>query len=212
MRVLIIGASRGLGFELVHHALEQNHHVTAFARTPDSLEVRHDRLTIVKGDVLDSNSVQQVMENQEAVFTCVGTKFTFSPVTLFSEGMKNVLAAMNAKGVKRLVAITGIGAGDSRGHGGFLFDRLFQPTLVKTIYEDKDREEELIKESTVDWTIVRPGMLTKDELKGNYQVFTDLTGVTAGYISRYEVSDFMLAQLTSTDYLKKTPLICRLAT
>lgn len=207
MKLLIIGATQGIGFELLKLALERGHSVTALARDPSRISIQHERLRVLKGDILDLNSVTNAMENQEAVFTCIGTMPSIFPVKVFSEGIKNVLSAMHAKGVNRLIAVTGIGAGDSKGHGGFLYDSIFLPIVLKAVYDDKDREEALIRESNVNWTIVRPCMLTNGDLTGNYHVFTDLTGVTARSISRKDVADFLLKQLASDEYLKQTPLL-----
>jgi putative NADH-flavin reductase len=118
-----------------------------------------------------------------------------------------VLAAMAEHGVRRLLCITGIGAGDSKGHGGFLYDRIFNPLLLKTIYQDKNRQEALIKASNTDWTIVRPAFLTNGPLTRNYRVLTDLSGVTAGKISRADVAHFMLVELAANHYLGQTPLL-----
>jgi putative NADH-flavin reductase len=106
-----------------------------------------------------------------------------------------------------LIFVTGIGAGDSRGHGGFLYDRIFQPLLLGTIYADKDREEALIKASSLQWLIVRPGFLTNGPRTGAYRVVTDLAGVTAGKISRADVADFMLNQLEAPTMFEQTPLL-----
>ena len=85
------------------------------------------------------------MSGQDAVCTCVGVNPTRKPVELFSRGARNVLAALQDAPATKYVAVTGVGAGDSRGHGGFFYDKIFQPLLLGTIYADKDREEELIK-------------------------------------------------------------------
>jgi putative NADH-flavin reductase len=114
---------------------------------------------------------------------------------------------MKKTGVKRFICVTGIGAGDSKGHGGFLYDRLFYPLLLRSIYADKDRQESLIKASDVDWTIVRPGFLTNGPLTKNYRMLTDLTGVTTGRISRADVAHFILNEIESKQYLRQTPLL-----
>jgi putative NADH-flavin reductase len=126
---------------------------------------------------------------------------------VFSQGTRNVLEAMHQQGVRRLICITGIGAGDSKGHGGFLCDRLFKPLLLKTIYEDKDRQESLIQNSEVDWTIIRPGFLTNGPLTKKYRAITDLRGVTAGKTSRADVAHFILEELAANRYLGQTPLL-----
>jgi putative NADH-flavin reductase len=114
---------------------------------------------------------------------------------------------MRRQGVRQLICNTGIGARDSKGHGGFLYDRFFNPILLKTIYEDKDRQETLIRASETEWTIVRPGLLTNGSLTKKYQVITDLTDVTAGKISRADVAHFILEELAANRYLGQTPLL-----
>lgn len=208
MKVLIIGATGPTGQQIVEQALAQDHEVTALVRNPDKLQMQHSNLRTVKGDVLDADSLKTAVQQQEAVVSSLGTKkISLEPVTLFSTGTKNLLQAMQHHNVKRLVCITGIGAGDSKGHGGWLYDKLILPIVLKRIYDDKDRQEAEIRSSNLDWIIVRPGGLTNEPAKGRYRVLTDLTGVTAGKISRADVAAFVLQQLTDNRYLHQTPLI-----
>lgn len=208
MRILVIGATGPTGQQIVEQGLAQGHEVTALVRNPDKFEIQHNSLQIVKGDILDPASLDAVQQ-QDAVISSLGTKkISLESVTLLSEGTKKLLQAMEHHSVKRLICITGLGAGDSKGHGGLLYDKLILPLILKRIYDDKDRQEAEIRQSNLDWVIVRPGILTNDPAKGNYQVLTDLTGVTAGKISRADVAAFVLQQLTSDRYLNQTPLIC----
>jgi putative NADH-flavin reductase len=207
MKLLIIGASRGIGRQLLEQALQAGHLVTAMARHPEHLPRQSAGLQTVAGDILNLSLVQQVVAGQEAVCLTIGVGVTIKPVTVFSQGTKNVLAAMAEHGVRRLVCVTGIGAGDSAGHGGLLYDRLFKPLLLKTIYEDKDRQEALIRASDTDWTIVRPGFLTNGPLTENYRVLNDLWGITADKISRADVAHFMLEELSAPRYVGQTPLL-----
>ena len=207
MNILIIGATRGIGMQLLERALARGHTVTALARNPDKITKRHERLKVLKGDILETESVTRAIADQDAVCCCIGIGLTRKPVTVFSQGTKNILEAMKRAGVRRFICITGIGARESKYHGGFLYDKIFQPLLLKTIYEDKDRQEELIKASDVDWIIVRPGFLTNGPARGQYRALIDLTGVTAGQISRADVAEFMLDQLDSEQYLRQTPLL-----
>ncbi len=207
MNILIVGATRGIGRQLLEQALTSGHNVTALVRDPRRLALQHERLRVVKGDILDSDSVARVMAGQEAVCCTIGIKLPWPPVTVFSEGTRNLLQAMKKTGVRRLICVTGIGAGDSKGHGGLIYDCLFRPFLFRTVYADKDRQEALIKASDVDWTIVRPGFLTNGPLTKNYRMLTDMTGVTAGRISRADVAHFFLTELESKQYLGKTPLL-----
>lgn len=207
MKVLIIGATGGTGRQLVEQALAVGHDVTALVRNPARIRVRHERLRVVQGDILDFDSVDRAVAGQEAVLSSLGTKSVFKPVKIFSEGTSNLLRAMAKHDVRRLICITGIGAGDSRGHGGFFYDKIILPIVLQRNYRDKDKQEEFIRKSDRDWIIVRPGFLTNGPPKGNYSVLTDLTGVTVGRISRADVAAFMLAQLTSDRYLRQTPLL-----
>jgi nucleoside-diphosphate-sugar epimerase len=129
----------------------------------------HDGLRVIQGDILDLEPVQRAMIEQEAVCVAIGIGITWKPVTVFSQGTRNVLEAMRRQGFRRLICISGIGAGDSKGHGGFLDDRLCNPLLLKTIYQDKNRQETLIRASETEWTIVRPGFLTNGPLTEKYR-------------------------------------------
>ena len=207
MNILIVGATRGIGRQLLDQALASGHTVTALVRDPQRLAVQHERLKIVKGDILDPDSVALAMAGQDAVCCTIGVKAPWILVTIFSEGTMNLLQAMKKTGVKRLVCVTGIGAGDSKGHGGFLYDCVFYPFILRPIYADKDRQESLIRASDVDWTIVRPGFLTNGPLTENYRMLTNLTGVTAGWISRADVAHFMLKELASNQFIRQSPLL-----
>ena len=207
MQLLIVGATGGTGQQLTEQALSQGHDVTALARHAERMRTRHRRLRMAQGDVLDAALLDAAAAGQDAVLWALGTAITRKPVAVFSEGTRNLLRAMERHGVRRFLCITGIGTGDSRGHGGFIYDRIIQPLLLKTIYEDKDRQEELIRRSDREWIIVRPGFLTNGRATGNYHALTDLRGMTAGKIARADVAAFMLAQLTSDRYLRQTVLL-----
>src|SRR5450631_970591 len=207
MRICVIGASRGIGYELILIALEEGHEVTVLLRNPAKLNISDSRLKIVKGDILDSSSVTAAIAGQDAVCLCIGIPPTRKPVNVFSRGAERVLAAIDRESHQKLITVTGIGAGDSKGHGGFFYDRLINPLLLGTIYADKDRQESIIKASDVEWLIVRPGFLTNGPRTGKYRVIENLSGITAGKISRADVADFMLKQLSTPTYFRKTPLL-----
>ncbi|HKC62071.1 MAG TPA: SDR family oxidoreductase [Pyrinomonadaceae bacterium] len=207
MKLLIIGASRGIGFELLQQALAAGHEVTALARNPQSMDLSHENLKVVKGDILDKSSIEEALPGQDAVCLTIGIKATRKPVSIFSKGTKAVVEAMKTSSCRRLICVTGIGAGDSRGHGGFLYDRIFNPIFLRTIYEDKDRQEKIVRESGLDWVIVRPGFLTNGPRTGKYRALTDLKNVKAGKISRADVADFILKEAAEMNYKGQTPLL-----
>jgi putative NADH-flavin reductase len=207
MRIAIIGASRGIGAELLKAAIAAGHEVTALVRDPDKLNTNTPRLKVIKGDILDPSSVAAAIAGQEAICVCIGIPPTRKPVDVFSRGTQNILNAIAKESNQKLILVTGIGAGDSKGHGGFFYDRILNPLLLETNYADKDRAESIVKASNVEWLIVRPGFLTNDPRTGKYRVIDNLFGVTAGKISRADVADFILKQLASPTHFGKTPLV-----
>ena len=207
MNVLILGATGSVGRHLVPQALAQGHEVTTLVRNPAKLETHHERLRVLQGDALDARAVDAAVQGQDAVIFALGRSNHRKPTTMFSDATRILVTAMEKHGVKRLVCITGIGAGDSRGHGGFWYDRLIFPLITKQTYLDKGRQEELIRNSSLDWIIVRPASFTNGPLRGNLRVATDLNGVTIRWISRADTAAFVLQQLTDNTYLRKTPLV-----
>jgi len=206
MNIAVIGGTRGTGSHVVEQALEAGHAVTLLARRPESLSVP-DNLRVVGGDILDLESVLETVSGVNAVVVSIGIPPTRHPVTVFSEGVRCVISAMEKSGIRRLVTVSGIGAGDSRGHGGFFYDRILNPLLLKTNYADKDRMEEIVRITDLDWTIVRPGFLTNGPRSGLYQVLTDMTGVRCGRISRADTAAFILGELENPRHIHETVLL-----
>jgi putative NADH-flavin reductase len=205
VKVLIIGATGATGQILMREALEQDHEVTALARNPSALAPEEHRLRVLEGNTLEASSVGAAVAGQDAVLSALGTR-SARRTTLFSESTHNLISAMDKHGVRRLVCITGIGVGDSKGHVGFLYDRIIRPFVVNYIYDDKERQEEAIKQSDLDWVIVRPARLTDEPAKGEYNVYLG-GSYKAKTISRADVAAFMLAQMTEDTYVGKMPVI-----
>jgi putative NADH-flavin reductase len=206
VKVLILGATGGTGRTLVDRALALGHQVTALARNPSAVAPEDSRPTVLQGNALDARAVGEAVRGQDAVLFALGSTRIRKPLTFFSESTRIVVGAMQRHGVRRLICVTGIGAGDSRGHGGFLFDLVLRPLVLRYQYEDKDRQEEIIRASDLDWVIVRPARLTDGPATGEYRVFLG-GSYTATTISRADVAAFMLAQLTSDSYVRRAPVI-----
>src|SRR5215203_3025159 len=205
VKVLIIGATGATGKILMREALVHGFEVTALARNPSAVASEDHRPRVLEGNALDATEIEAAVAGQDAVLSVLGTRSS-RPTTLFSESTHNLIGAMDKHGVRRLVCITGVGVGDSKGHVGFLYDRIIRPLVVKNVYEDKERQEEEIKHSDLEWVIVRPAQLTDEPARGEYKVY--LKGsYTATKISRADVAAFMLAQLTDDTYVHKTPVI-----
>jgi uncharacterized protein YbjT (DUF2867 family) len=194
MKILILGATGPTGRELVSQALALGHQVTATARKPETANLPAG-VKVVRADATNAASLAAAAAGQEAVISSLGSKIERKPTTLLSEGTRNLIAGMKKAGVPRLVCITGVGAGDSRGHGGFFYDRILQPLLLKEVYKDKDRQEAVVRESGMQWTLIRPGALKNGPGNGKYRVLTDLNGITIGSIARADVAAYILAHL-----------------
>lgn len=205
-RILIIGATGRTGRQLVTQALDRGYAVTAFARDPSSLEVRHPRLTIAQGNVLDAASVQAVMAGHHAVVSALGHKRYFSLSRIHAEGTRHILEAMRHHGVRRFVCLTSLGLGDSAGRLGMPYSLFVIPLLLPIYFWDKACQERLIARSDVDWVIVRPGSLNngvkRERVNTGAKVGSYLWTVR---VSRANVADFVLNQLTSDTYLRSAP-------
>jgi putative NADH-flavin reductase len=157
----------------VKAALLAGHSVRALARSAASIPIQNSKLETVSGDALDADTIRNALKDVEAVIQTLGVDIApraiFHPTTLFSQSTRILVDVMKAAGVKRLIAVTGLGAGDSRGHGGFLYDAVAFPLLLKRVYDDKDVQEWIVKSSGLDWTIVRPGLLTNSPATGQYR-------------------------------------------
>jgi len=196
-RVLVIGGTSGIGLETVKLALARGHEVTAMARRPERMTLSHPRLTVLQGDVTVRENVINALADQQAIVFTIGIKPTGEPVSVFSQGTENVLAEMATDGSQYLLMVTGIGAGDSKGHGGFFYDKILHRFVLRTMYEDKDRSEALIQASALPWTIVRPGFLTDSASAKQYRIVRDLQGVTAGDVSRADTAHYLVWALES---------------
>jgi putative NADH-flavin reductase len=210
MKILVIGATGPTGKEIVKQAVDQEHAVTALVRDATKANFGPP-VVLTVGDVLDRDSLVRAVEGQEAVVCSLGSGVTgpFKKMTMLSEGTRNLIAAMQKQNVRRIVCITGIGAGESKGHGPWYYNWLFQPLVLRGVYEDKTRQENLVRSSGLAWTLVRPGMLTNGAMKGQAAVraITNLAGTRAGNISRADVAEFCLRELVDDRYLNQAPVI-----
>lgn len=205
--VLVIGASRGIGLETVKRALAAGHEVRALARSADAIAIDDPALTIIPASVLDEEPRDLAVRGTDAVITAIGVPPTLSPVRLFSQCARVVTESMQAHDVRRLIAVTGIGAGPTREVGGFFYTRVVRPVLLHTIYEDKDREEAIIRDSGLDWTIVRPGYLTRLAPRGHCRALTDPADWEGGFITRGDVADYLVRIIDDRETIHQTPLL-----
>ena len=210
MKVLVLGATGKTGKQIVREAAGRGYKVVALVRSKaraSDLAIA-DLADLVEGDARDPAALTRALAGCDAVISSLGTGVSpFREVTILSVATKALVEAMAGTGVHRLVCITGVGAGDSRGHGGFFYDRIFQPLLLSNVYKDKDRQEAVIRSSSLDWVIVRPVVLNDKPPRGRVNAVTDLSNVHGGQIARSDVAAFVVDQLTNDTWIGQTPLI-----
>ncbi len=164
--------------------------------------------TLIVGDARDETALRQALKGRNAVVSALGTPASpIREVTFLSTATRVLVDAMKAEHVPRLVCITGLGAGDSVGHGGFLFDNVIFPLLLRKVYADKNRQEAIVRDSGLDWTLVRPAVLNDKPGRGAIRALTDLSGFHGGAIAREDVARFVLEQLSADTWLRRSPLI-----
>jgi len=187
MKVLVLGAAGVTGRHIVEQGIARGHEITAFVRDAAQSRTFPNQVHAIVGDALDQEAVERGVAGEDAVVYALGSKKT-GPTTLFSDSTRLMIQAMEKQKVKRLVCITGVGTAETRGHGGFVYDRIIFPLFTKKVYEDKDRQESLIRSSSLDWIIVRPATFRDGAAQGQLLAFTDLEGVTLRRIARREVA------------------------
>ena len=174
MKVLVIGATGLTGAHLVKKLLTRGDDVTALVRNPPSYELEHDHLRVVQGEARDLASLERACEGQDAVVSAFGPR-TLKKDDLQEVFMKNLIAAMEKTGVKRLINLSAWGAGDSYEHSGFVA-KLFFALMLENLYADKNRGEAHLFASSLDYVNVRPGRLTNRPARGGVRAVMEPNG------------------------------------
>jgi uncharacterized protein YbjT (DUF2867 family) len=204
MKVLVIGATGATGTLAVEKLLAGGDEVTAFARDPSAITRQHERLRIVKGEARDAASIAAAMEGQDAILLAFGPR-SLKKDDLQEVLMRYVLAGMRKHGVRRLVNLSAWGAGDTWKTVHFVF-KIFRKTLLRSMFDDKERGEKLLEASDVDYVNVRPGRLLNEPARGGVKVSPDGHGIR-GSMTRADLADFMVHQIGSDVWVRKSPVI-----
>lgn len=193
MNIVVFGATGGTGREVVIQALAAGHHVTAVARNPAMLDIKHAQLEILQGDVLKPETVTHAVEGKDVVVSALGTTNT-SVTRVYSAGLMNILLAMHAANVRRLICVSATGLSP-----GNLIQKVIAKTILWTLfkegYTDMLYMETIVRASDVDWTIVRPPRLTDKPRTGKYQVAVKKQLPNAWLISRADLADYIVKHL-----------------
>lgn len=211
MKVTIFGATGFSGQAILAEALKQGHVVSILVRDASKVQIKHPNLTIVEGNVLDAPTVTSVLNHQEAVIQClgVGGKGDGKPTTFISDATKVIVDEMQKQQIKRLIAMSNVGAGHSIAFQPWFFTKIILPYFMKwlkVIIEDKNRMEPIIMNSNLDWTIVRSPNIVDKPAKVNCNATLDGKGLNLS-ITLPDLSKFMVDQLKETNFNKQAPCV-----
>jgi len=206
MKVIVFGATGTIGQKLVEQGLEAGHEVTAFCRNANKLlNQQRANLHTIEGDVFNLADVTRAMEGQEAVCIVLGSGKKRTGVVR-SQGTKNIIDAMKSAGISRLICQTTLGAGDSNANLNFFWKNVMFGWFLKEVFIDHELQEQFVRKSGLDWTIVRPGAFTDGAKTGQYREgFAPTDRTVSLKISRADVAHFILNELSASRYLHKTP-------
>jgi uncharacterized protein YbjT (DUF2867 family) len=206
--IVVFGATGGLGQQVVEAALEHGHAVTAVARNPSAVRLQHDRLTVLRGDVLAPETLGEAMARQSAVILAIGgsnaSRDRRTPSSTCTAGTRNVLSAMGEHGVSRVVAVSSWGVGESLPRIPLFYRWVIFPRILREDLIDKGRQEELLRASDRQWTIVRPSRLTNGPTARHMAVGERLRYGVRASISRADVAEFMLAAVDAELFVHQT--------
>lgn len=202
-RALVIGATGPMGRAVLARAGEHAVDVRAFARRPDDLAGVID--DVVAGDVQQVQTITSALHGIDTVVSVLGSRPRSSSPHLLEDGTRNIVAAMTARGVRRLLCVTGMGAGDSRGHGPWWYDALVRPTILRSVYADKERQEAVVEQSGLEWTIVRPAVLTDSPSDRPVRAKVRLApGEKMRALTRDDVARFLLTEVRRPAHVGQT--------
>ncbi|MCW3026896.1 MAG: epimerase [Solirubrobacterales bacterium] len=196
MKIAVFGATGGTGRRVVEQALAEGREVAVLARRPESMGMTHERLRVTKGDARDGEAVASVVQEAGAVISTLGLRKGVG--TSLSDATRVICGAMTAAGVRRLVVMSVLGIRDSRDKAG-VFGRVIIPLFMSKALSDRARLEEVVEESELDYTLVRPTRLVDGGPTGSYSVGPDVRASLFSKVARGDAAHCLLAQAESQE-------------
>ena len=207
MKIALLGATGGLGKEIIKQGLEQGYYIKALVRTPDKVKTKHKLLEIIRADVIKDSTdyLAALLAGSDVVVSALGTGTNLGITKLYSEGISKLIEAMQQSKIRRLVAVSSSGT-EPTTEEPWWYLWLVRRLLIN-VYVDQARMEERIADAeNLDWIIVRPSQLT-NKGKKKYRVRLRHNPKGGYQISRADVADFMLKQLKDDTYLYELPAL-----
>lgn len=207
MNIALFGASGKTGRQFLQQALDQGYSVRALVRNPGKLDTTHPNLTVIPGDVLNADDVRRTVEGSDAVVSLFG-HVKGSPATLQTDGTRNIVDAMKKTGVRKIISLSGGGLPFEKDEPKFA-DRLIRGIMklfVPKILADAEAHAEVLRQSGLDWIVVRGPRLNDGPRTGAYRV--GWVGVNASTkVSRADLADFILKQVTDSRFVGQMPFV-----
>jgi len=202
--ILIIGANGGIGRRSVEIALAAGHHVTAVLRTPEKLPLTHPQLEKVKGDIMYPETFEKHIAYHDGVISALGVKggfFSDKPTTLYSKGNANLIRLMQQRNMKRayFISASAIEISPVMPFLARVAAKYIVQKLLRHMYADLREMERLVKESSLDWTIIRPPRLTNKPVTGKYRYSVNSFLKNSLSISRADVAHFMINNICNKE-------------
>ena len=209
MNLVIFGANGQTGRLVTALALAAGQHVTAVTRRPREFPIAGRGLTVAAADARDAAAVAPIVEGADAVVSVLGVSFTREPVDTYSAGTRTIVDAMRRAGIPRLVVVSSTAAYPTRRRKAPFSVRLIEPiltrTIGKTVYDDMRRMETIVRDSRLDWTIVRPSGLFDLPTPSHY-VSGEVDPVGA-FTARIDLADYLVALATDSSTVRKTVVV-----
>ena len=195
MKLFVIGATGRTGREVVQQALARNHHVTAFVRSPENINSKNERLTVLKGDAMDENELFRAMQNHDVVVSTLGPREVFKPSSMLHDSALATTRAMNRSGVKRLVVLS------AAAHFPGILNRIAS-FIMRNHMRDSLAMEAIVQASGLDWTIARPPRLTQEGYM-TYRSREDAAPKMGFSLSRKAVAAFTLDAIEQKKHVRE---------
>ncbi|MBM7655568.1 NAD(P)-dependent oxidoreductase [Neobacillus cucumis] len=205
MKILVFGATGPTGQHIVRQGLELGYEITAFVRDPSRLNLKHQHLSVITGDVQNSNSVLNAVRGFDLIISALGNGKSLTG-NVFSVGIKNIVDAMKQCHIRRIIVMSAFGVGNSLNRVPVL-PKVFYKTLLKSTFADKEIGEKYLNQSNLDWTLVHPVILTNGPKSGVYKSGEIISVGAFPKISRADVADFMLRLVSDKTTNKRTFVI-----
>lgn len=213
-RILLYGATGRTGSLLVAYALQQGYAVTALVRNPDKLTIKSEHLTVIRGQPTNPDDVRQAMRGCDFVISTLSalnesesfSRKKITPPHTLETTMRHTIAGMAEFGLKRIVTLSSIGVGDSWPYAPWYMRLAIKLTNFKITFADHDRQEILLRETDLAWTIARPVALKDHDQLGELVVRYDRTPAPFR-MGRRLLAKFMVDCLSSNEFVRKAPLL-----